>query len=621
MNDSTRPAPEPETTGVDLHRALQQTSESPGVYLMKDAAGEVIYVGKARNLKKRLTSYFQKTTHASPKTDILMERVASFETILTESEKEALILESNLIKKHRPRYNVVLKDDKRYLSLRLDVKETYPALEIVRKVENDGALYFGPYPSAQSARRTLKFIEKVFRLRKCKLLHTRLRPCLHCQMAGCLAPCCRDVPREEYAEVVREAVLFLRGRTAPLVGKIRTAMQEAAERQEFERAAALRDKLSAIERTVEKQISMSTDFTDRDVMGIAESSGHVVAALLYIRGGYLLGSRHFSFFELLSSGAEAAGAFIRQYYRTGRFIPEEILVPDLPEDAPVLEEMLGQIRGKRAHIRAPRRGEKVRLVHMAVQNARQALENESASMSRESDRLERLAGKLGLTRFPGRIECFDNSTTAGAEAVSAMVVFANGEPAKDSYRHFRIRSAPANDDYAAMREVLLRRFAPEKETSLPDLLMIDGGKGQLGIAVAVTRELGLEGRFDILGIAKRDESRGESEDKIFLPGRANPVQFGREGDLLLFLQRIRDEAHRFAIGFHRKRRSRRSLQSLLDQVPDIGPKRKRALFLRFGSIEKIRAATSADLEALPEMNRKAAEAVLSALRKERDAGS
>jgi excinuclease ABC subunit C len=599
-----------------LHDKLNRVGDEPGVYLMKDAAEKVIYIGKARNLKKRLASYFKNSGQLDIKAGILVKKINDIETIITRTEKEALILESNLIKRHKPRYNVVLKDDKRYPSLRINLNEKYPNFSIVRKIGRDNALYFGPFASAHAVRETLRTINKTFKLRKCKAkdFRTRTRPCLHCQMEGCLAPCCLDVDPAVYREQVNEAIMFLNGKTPNLIRKIKKQMETSARAREFEKAARLRDKIFSLERTIEKQIAVTTDFQDRDVFAIARSTECSVITVMSVRGGFLTGTRHYGFSEIISTGQEMIGAFIRQYYDRHPFIPDELLVSVDPEDANLIEEWLSAVNTKKVRIHQPRRGEKVKLVNLAVHNAQNELGHLIASRSAEMDLLLRLQNKLQMSKLPQRIECFDNSNISGTEPVAAMVVFEKANANTSLYRRYRIKTVVEHDDYAYMEEVLKRRFGKGQASKpYPDLLMVDGGKGQLNIALAVIKDLGLEGEFDIIGIAKKDEKKGETRDKIFTPGRANPLGFGRAGELLLFLQRIRDEAHRFAISFHRRRRKKRSLQSALDTIPGVGKKRKATLLRHFKSVKNIRAAGIEEIRALPGFNRKAAESVHKAL--------
>jgi excinuclease ABC subunit C len=498
----------------------------------------------------------------------------------------------------------------------LDPQEKYPRFEIVRKIGEDGALYFGPFASAHAVRETLKTINKTFKLRKCRTseFKTRTRPCLHCQMAGCLAPCCQDVDPEVYREQVNEAVLFLKGRTLDLIRKIKTEMEKAAEAQEFERAARLRDKMFSLERTIEKQIAVTTDFKDRDVIAVARSDEIYLIAVFNIRGGFLTGTRHFDFEETIATDEEIMGTFIRQYYDRSHFLPDEILTSIVLDDRPLLEDWLRNRKKKKVAILNPLRGEKKQLITMAVQNAGNELSNLRLSRKNEMNLISRLQTRLQLKTLPLRIECFDNSNIFGSEPVSSMIVFEEGRANKAAYRKYRIRNVSEPDDYAYMLEVLTRRFGKgEKSRPFPNLLIVDGGKGQLNIAVAVVKDLNLEGEFDLIGIAKKDEKKGENRDKVFKVGRANPVSFGRETDLLLFLQRIRDEAHRFAITYHRKRRTKSSMQSVLDSIPGIGIKRKTILFKHFNSIKKIQEATLEELSKLPGFNRRVAESVLKTL--------
>jgi len=615
-NKPTVPLQRSSVPDENLIEKLSGVPPKPGVYLMKDAGGEVIYVGKAKNLKKRLAAYFTRPGQLDTKTGVLVNKISTYETILTGTEKEALILESSLIKRYKPRYNIDLKDDKRYPSLRLDITSPYPNLVIVRKIVKNGALYFGPFASARAVRETLKIIQKTFKLRKCKTraFKNRSRPCLNYQMGACLAPCCLKVDEQIYNEVVKEVILFLKGRTPELIQKIKAEMVSAAKVQDYERAAILRDKIFFLEKTLEKQVAVTTDFKDRDILAFARSPELSLITLLSVRGGFLLGTRHFSFKETMSTDGEMIGAFIRQYYEKAHVVPQEILVPIDLEDTVLLEAYLKRVKAKSIRILWSRRGVKANLLKIAVQNAQNELKNLIASAVAEEDLLTRLQKRLKMGSIPKRIECFDNSNISATAPVSSMVVFENGKAKKSSYRRYKIKTVSVQNDYAYLAEIIGRRYGKGEESKpYPDLLMVDGGKGQLNIAVSVLRGLHLENEFEIIGIAKRDEKKGEVEDKIYKPGRANPISFGREQDLRLFFERIRDEAHRFAISFHRMRRTKTAMRSVLDSVPGIGVKRKKALLKHFGSIKKIRAATLDELTALPGMNRKAAEAVKSKL--------
>lgn len=600
-----------------LEEGFANVASTPGVYLMKDANGRIIYVGKARDLKKRLASYFSKTAHKDLKARVLIEKIADFETIITSTEKEALILESNLIKRHRPRYNVILKDDKRYPCLRLNIKSPYPNLIIARKLQKDGALYFGPFTSAGAVRETLKVIHRTFKLRKCKGNNPkrRDRPCLNYQMGLCLGPCSRPVDPSEYRAVVDQVILFLKGRMPELIKHVKKEMEAAASRQDFEAAAAHRDRLFALEETLEKQVATTADFKDRDVVGMARQGRAVLIMVLFIRGGFLLGNRPFRFADTLAPDNEVISSFVKQYYENAPFIPKEILMSGAPEDKDLLEEWLGELKGEKVYIMMPKRGEKARLLEMAAQNAEKSLRDHLNAALAEEGMLDRLQKALALSRRPERIECFDLSNIAGTEGVGAMVLFERGKPAPQGYRRYRIKAVSARDDYAMLREALSRRYKKrEVEGSLPDLLIVDGGKGQLNSAVFVLKGLGLHGLFDLIGIAKKDSQRGETEDKIYKPGRKNPINLRKSPEALLFFQRIRDEAHRYVIAYHRKRRMITYRKSILEHIPGIGSKRRKNLLKHFGSLKRIRAASVEDLSTVPGMTRQAAQAVFDALR-------
>lgn len=595
-----------------LADVIQGIAECPGVYLMKAADGKIIYVGKAINLKKRVASYFQKQDAHGAKTVLMVSRVADIETVVTTSEKEALILESNLIKRHRPQFNVVLKDDKRYPSLRIDIKATYPKIEIVRKTPRDGAVYFGPFSSTHAVRQTVKLINKTFPLRKCsdRTLGQRTRPCIHHQMGQCLAPCCLTVAPTVYKKIVKEVILFLKGRTPELIKHIQRQMLMSAARQEFETAAVLRDRMTALEKTLERQVTVTTDFLDRDVIGLSGNSDYRLVTVMTLRRGYLQGMRHFEFTHAAPEKGELVAQFLGQYYQQAHAIPAEVLVPELPENAIILEETLSEWKTRRVRILHPQRGEKRRLIEMAENNARNTLRERLQKATRETAVLELLQRRLRMDRLPKRIECFDNSNLAGTNPVSAMVVFVNGRPHKSGYRRYAIRTVSSPDDYASMAEVLSRRYAKISPANPePDLLLVDGGKGQVSIAAAVLARLGLTGRFYLAGIAKMNVLKREREDKIYLPKQVNPVNLGSDGRLLLLLQQIRDEAHRAAVTYQRKQRLRMAVKSVLDQVDGVGPKRKAMLMKHFGSLKKIRAATIDEISGLPGINENMAEAI------------
>ncbi len=601
----------------NIEKIIKNAPAGPGVYIMKDKKSRIIYVGKAKNLKKRLGSYFNNSRKKDMKTGVLVKKIHSVETITTTSENEALALESNLIKRHRPKYNVILKDGKRYPSLKLDLKKDYPGLELVRKTSADGSMYFGPFTSSGSLHKTLKFIHKTFKLRKCRdnVFRNRTRPCLNYQMGICLGPCCVSVKKEVYGNMVKEVILFLKGRIPELLRKIEKQMKHAAETQEYEKAAELRDRLFAIKRTVEKQVAVTTDFKDRDIIGLARSQDRSVITLLSVRGGYMIGSRHFHLPPTFSSDCELMESFVYQYYTKEHFIPGQILVPVAFDNKLFSEERLKQIKNKKVSIINPQRGEKTRLISLAKQNAENELSRLTSSLEKDKKILGILKKRLFMDRIPRKIECFDNSNIAGTLTVSAMVVFKDGKAEKSLYRKYKIRNVAGQDDYACMDEVLTRRYKKENsKNGYPDLLLVDGGKGQLNIAVSVLKKLGVYGEFYLAGIAKKDESKGEHDDKIYLPGRANPVNFPENDKGLFLLMRIRDEAHRFAISFHRNLRGKASVKSALDAIPGVGIKRKKALIEYFGDVGKIRAAAIEDLQAVPGISLKLAQNIKEALK-------
>jgi len=600
----------------NLSDKLHSVSSGPGVYLMKDNNAKIIYVGKAANLKKRLASYFARVSHQDLKTGVLVKKTSSFETIITISEKEALILESTLIKRYKPRYNVILKDDKRYPCLRIAVKSDYPCLRIVRKIKNDDAVYFGPFASAGAVRQTLKLINKTFKLRKCisEQVKPRSRPCLNYQMGLCLAPCCHNVDKQKYHKIVTEVRMFLNGQIHKLVKTLKDEMITAARAEEFENAAKLRDKIFALEKTVEKQIVVSMDFVDRDVIGLSGNDIYTVVVLLLIRKGFLQGVRHFVFKDAISSNYEVIDAFVKQYYWNSDNIPKEILLPIKLSDAAIHKEWLSSIKASKVHILVPKKGNKVLLINMARDNAESRLNKMVDELSAQADLLNRLQQKLRLQQFPHRIECFDNSGMMGQNLVAGMVVYVDGQPDKKHYRRYTIKTVDLQDDYACMKEVLERRFKKNNQnTELPELLIVDGGKGQLNIAIDVLEKLNLRNAFDVIGIAKKDIQKKEPQDKIYKPGRVNPVNFGNEIEILYFLQRIRDEAHRYAISFHRRKRSKTALRSSLDAIPGIGKNRKAALLKNFSSFKKLHQASVDEIANVPGMNRKVAEIVQNTL--------
>lgn len=572
-----------------LQERLATLPDSPGVYLMKDANGKIIYVGKARVLKNRVRQYFQANKNHSAKVKAMVAKVADFETIITASEVEALILECNLIKKHRPRYNISLKDDKSYPYLRLTA-ENFPRIILTRRIIQDGSRYFGPYTSGLAVKETLALIRKIFPLRTCKTFAKR--PCLEFHIKRCLAPCANKVSREDYMRLVNAAEKFLEGRTTQVERELSAQMNAAADNLDFENAARIRDILFAIKKVTEKQ-KIVTDTGDVDSIGLAQLNGDTCAQIFFVREGKVTGRENF----LLSgtdneAPAQIITAFIKQYYSRATISAAEILLPvDLPDDeVKILSEWLG------AKLITPKRGVKRSLVEMAIQNAEKFLSEESArKLLKDAQTLgavEELKNFLNLPKLPRRMECFDISHIQGAETVASMVVFVDGLPDKKGYRRFKIRSTEGKpDDFLSMREVTARRYAATD--NLPDLIVIDGGQGQLSSALEIIRGAGHT--VPVVGLAKQFEL-------IFVENSSVPIELPRDSQALKLMQRIRDEAHRFAITYHRTLRRKRNLKSELDNVAGIGVKRRTELFKHFGTLAKIKAATVEELSNVPSMN-------------------
>ncbi len=574
-----------------IREKLNTLPDAPGVYLMRDVRGKIIYVGKARVLKNRVRQYFQSGKNHGAKVKAMVAKIADFETIVTSTEVEALILECNLIKKHRPRYNISLKDDKSYPYLKLTLAEDFPRIVLTRRVIQDGSRYFGPYTSGLAVKETLQLLRKIFPLRTCKTFAKR--PCLEFHIKRCLAPCAGKVSREDYMRLVNAAEKFLSGRTAQVERDLAAQMNAAAEALQFERAARLRDILSAVRKVTEKQ-KIATDAGDVDAIGLARLDDETCAQIFFIREGKVTGRESF----LLSGAndandAQAVTEFVKQYYSRAQISAAEILLPTaLPEDdAKLLSEWLG------VKLVTPRRGVKRSLVDMAIQNAAKFLREQGAGVRGKG--VEELKNFLNLPRLPRRMECFDISHTQGAETVASMVVFTDGVPDKKRYRRYKIRSAEGKpDDFLSMREVTARRY--EKTDDLPDLIVIDGGLGQLNSALEIIRRAGHS--VPVVGLAKQFEL-------IFVEGSAVPVELPRDSQALKLMQRIRDEAHRFAVTYHRSLRRKRNLKSELDSVAGIGVKRRTELFKHFGSLAKIKAASVDELAAVPAMTRAAAQAL------------
>jgi excinuclease ABC subunit C len=596
----------------------------PGVYLMRDDRGKVIYVGKAKDLRGRVRAYFH-SPDGRCQVEFLVRRVADIETLVTSSDKEALILENNLIKQYKPRYNIRLKDDKSYLSIKVTTQHAWPRIFTTRKIVKDGNRYFGPFSSAVAARETLDIVEKHFLLRNCTEhnFKNRSRPCLQYQIKRCLAPCVLPVSQPDYRERVRQAILFIEGKQDELLSELRQKMAEKSEALEFEAAAKIRDQIQAVEKTLEKQRMVSHWGSDQDVFGLYREGGFIEVQVLFVRQGKLTGSQSYSLEDLEFPDEEVMGALLTQFYQGHRFIPDEILLPVELDDREVREDYLKENKGKRVSILSPQRGAKSELVEMARDNARQSFSERHDQEKAREKMLQELQSKLRLRNYPQRIECFDISMLHGANAVGSMVTFVNGEPDKSRYRHYRIRTIDASsggDDFGMMLEVLKRRFARGKqEEDLPDLVVVDGGKGQLAMALAAMAEVGVKG-VEAVGLAKmrvqsapRSAEIERSEERVFLPRQSNPVILKRNSNALFLLQRVRDEAHRFAITYHKKLRARQTLFSALERIPGVGGARKRALLRAFGSIKRIEKATLEELLKVPSMNEKTAREILQSL--------
>jgi excinuclease ABC subunit C len=577
---------------LDPQRLRQLLPEAPGVYLFKDGSGRVLYVGKAKNLRKRVLSYFKPATDLPSKTDWMMKRALGLDHIITSNEKEAFILESNLVKKLMPRYNIVLRDDKEYPSLRMDLKADYPCLNIARRIKKDGARYFGPFDSANAVRSTLKLIERVFQLRKCRgpSPPARKRPCLNCQMERCLGPCAQEIPPSKYRAVVDQVILFLEGRDSELIDHLREEMLDASDRLDFERAARIRDQIAAVERTIERQHVVSLRMADHDVIGMTRGDHHCQMVLLLIRKGRLMGSRDYLLKDQGASAGEVMEAFLKQYYGRESFIPDEVLISEGADDLEAITDWISDLAGKRVIIRRALRGEKRRLVEMAVTNARNLLKNRRQWEDR--DLMERVGTALSLHQTPRTIEGLDISNFQGDMAVGTVVSFVDGAPHRAGYKNFRIRTIETIDDYGMMAELVTRRLA---KGDLPDLFLVDGGKGHLAAVKRVLEGAKEAGATDVVSIAKPDAARQERHDKIFVPGRKNPLSLKGDDPVLLLMMRIRDEAHRRAISYHRGLSGKRMQASDLDGIPGVGRKRRAILLKHFRDMEAISEAGLEDL--------------------------
>ena len=615
-------------------KRLRATPAEPGVYLMRDGSGKILYVGKAASLRHRLSSYFASSAGLPPKIRRMVTKLTDFEFIVTESEQEALILECNLIKEHQPPYNARLKDDKSYPFIKLDMTEEFPLVYVTRKVTDDGARYFGPYANATSVRRTLAVLKKLFPYRSCTktITGTDDRPCLDYYIQRCVGPCIGAANKDEYGEIIDQVAMFLEGKTETIVNGIKTRMEEASEELEFERAAALRDQIQAIEKVHEGQKVLHLTSENVDIIAAAQGKRESWVEVFFIRKGKLIGRDNFLMHSTPDDDMdEVLSAFIKQFYDATPYVPPKLIVRQPISDSGAIEEWLTQKRQSKVQIHVPQRGEKRKLVRMVADNASQALEQLTIRRIHEetnnSSAMGELQEALSLPNMPRRIECYDISNTQGTNSVGSMVVFEDGKPKTSHYRRFKIKTVEGPDDYSSMKEVLTRRFKRLSESRktnkskepqqasengakkteawgvIPDLVIIDGGKGHLGAALQVFLELGIDD-VPLSSLAKENE-------ELFVPYSPDGIVLPRTSQALFLVQRVRDEAHRFAITFHRQRRSKQNIQSAMDLVPGIGPKRKRMLMRKFGSLKGVREAPLEDIAAVPGMTMKAARALKS----------
>ncbi len=590
---------------------LKTVPKSTGVYLLKNEKGRSIYIGKAKDLRSRLASYLNEGEgEQRPQILFLMREVVDVDYFVTRSEREALVLENSLIKQKKPKYNIRLRDDKNYLSLRLDPKEKFPRLSLTRKVLKDGALYYGPFASADALKKSKRLIHKIFPLRDCtdeKFRRHAARPCLNYYMGLCLGPCAGKSGEEGYRNVVEQVRMFLRGEKKQITKLLKSSMQKASDEMRYEDAAGYRDQLRLLEKNMDAQMFVTPNTKDKDVVGFYREGQRVEFAVLFFRGGSLIDRTAYSFTNTISEDEDVLEEFLSQFYGGNRFVPREIVVPLKVHSSGDIGDWLTEKQGRKVIINTPSRGTKLKEVELASRNALESFQRKYSAELKEIDILERIKSSLQLKNLPHSIECFDISNTQGATAVASMVKFENAAPAKDVYKKFKIKNVRGPNDYASMYEVLSRRLnrADQDGWDLPDLILIDGGKGQLNIAQQVLRELGFIDKVGLASIAK-GRKEGES-DKIYIYGRKNPIVFSKNSDALFLLMRIRDEAHRFAITFHKKQRGKKSLVSELDGVPGIGAKRKKELIKYFGSVSKIREGSVDEIASVPGLNKKLAE--------------
>lgn len=589
--------------------ALDSAPHKPGIYMMLDSGSSVLYVGKAKDLYKRLSSYARFTGKEHSKTAVMLSKVSRVSTILTNTEKEALILEASLIKKHKPKYNIILRDDKNYPFIKVTINEDWPRVTMARKKIRDKARYFGPYSSSSAMWSTLRLISSLFPLRSCKgsKLKPRTRPCLNRQIGKCLAPCTGNTDRTLYMEHVQSVIMLLEGRNQDLVKNLTGKMNEAARALEFEKAATLRDQISALNRTIEKQLISASHTKDQDIFGFARKDASVVVAILFIRNGLINGSRTFFLADPYGEDANILSQVLAQFYRQDSLIPQEILLPFETADLTLHQEYLSDSAGCKVQLKVPKRGDNVRLLTMANSNAKQVFAEKEKKKNTWESLANAMEDKLQLKRRPTSIECLDISNISGQQAVGSLVSFYEGEPNKQNFRHYKIRTVEGPNDYAMMREVLERRLTRAlAENNFPDLFVVDGGKGQLGIALAVASDLGVIDELDWIGIAKERQEEGE---KLYKPERKNPILLPAHNPILLYLMRIRDESHRYGITFHRRLRNKATLTSELDQIPGIGKEKKKRLLRHMGSLKRVKEATIDELLTVPGIGKELAKEI------------
>ncbi len=566
---------------------------------MLNKRSQVLYVGKAKNLRSRLNSYTRFSGSDHNKTTVMLSQVERVDTLLTATEKEALILEASLIKKHKPKYNILLRDDKNYPFIKVTIQDTWPRVHMCRRRTKDGARYFGPYSSSASMWSTLRLLADLFPLRKCKgsTVRPRKRPCLNMQMGKCLGPCVGTANHSQYLQLVKKVLMVLEGKNRSLVKELKQEMQAAATALLFERAAQRRDQIAALSRTLEKQVVASGSFKDQDIFGYSRQGTSIGIAILFVREGLISGNRNFFLNKPMEEDPCVLSQVLKQFYDDATLPAKEILLPFRIEDTDILQEFLSELLTSQVILSIPQRGDRVRLIDMANANALHIFdEKEKKERSWLSLSLA-MEDLLHLQHSPGHIECLDISNTSGKQAVGSLVCFKDGEPSKPDFSHYKIKTVAGPDDYAMMEEVLQRRFVRGlKENNLPDLFIVDGGRGQLGIALRVAEEMGIRDDLDWLGIAKEKESEGE---KLYKPGRKNPIILKKHNPVLLYLMRIRDESHRFGVQFHRRLRAKASMASILDTIPGVGPDRKEKMLKHLGSVKRIGDASVEELAGIP----------------------